>query len=159
MQSANGEEGGIRGDPAAGRAGFEVTKRVLFLAFLIGAMLVPLYLILGLVEERLSLSEDVASQIAQQWGGAQLIGGPVVTVPYIYRKQSVVNGAAVEESEKRFAQFLPDSLVIDAAVRTEKRYRSIYELLVYGGQIHMSGRLPAPSFEGRGVAPGDPNPL
>jgi inner membrane protein len=155
MQSANGEAGGFRGDPAAGRAGFEVTKRVLFLAFLIGAMLVPLYLILGLVEERLSLSEDVASQIAQQWGGAQLIGGPVVTVPYIYRKQSVVNGAAVEESEKRFAQFLPDSLAIDAAVRTEKRYRSIYELLVYGGQIHMSGRLPAPSFEGRGVAPGD----
>ena len=40
MQSANGEPGGFRGDPAAGRAGFEVTKRVLFLAFLIGSMTV-----------------------------------------------------------------------------------------------------------------------
>jgi hypothetical protein len=40
MQSANSEPGSFRGDPAAGRAGFEITKRVLFLAFLIGIMLI-----------------------------------------------------------------------------------------------------------------------
>src|SRR5262252_1399064 len=155
MQSANAEPGSFRGDPAAGRAGFEVTKRVLFLAFLIGSMLIPLYMIRGLVEERFGLSQDVASAIASLWGGTQLVAGPVITIPYVARKQTVVNGSAVEETEKRFAQFLPDSLAITATAKTEKRYKGIYEVLVYAADIHMSGKLPAPSFEGRGIAPGD----
>jgi inner membrane protein len=115
MQSANSEPGSFRGDPAAGRAGFEITKRVLFLAFLIGTMLIPLYMIRGLVEERFGLSQGVAAAIAGLWGGPQLVAGPVVTIPYISRKETVVNGAAVVESEKRYAQFLPDSLSITAA--------------------------------------------
>jgi inner membrane protein len=155
MQSANAEPGSFRGDPAAGRAGFEVTKRVLFLAFLIGSMLIPLYMIRGLVEERFGLSQDVQSAIASLWGGTQVVDGPVVTVPYVARKQTVVNGAAVEETEKRYAQFLPDSLAITATAKTEKRYRGIYEVLVYAADIHMSGKFPAPSFEGHGIAPGD----
>ena len=126
MQSANAEPGSFRGDPAAGRAGFEVTKRVLFLAFLIGSMLIPLYMIRGLVEERFGLSQEVQSAIASLWGGTQVVAGPGVTVPYIARKQTVVNGAAVEETEKRYAQFLPDSLAITATAKTEKRYRGIY---------------------------------
>src|SRR5262245_34293941 len=100
MQSANGEPGGFRGDPAAGHAGFEVTKRVLFLAFLISSMLIPLYMIRGLVEERFGLSQDVASAIASLWGGPQLVAGPVITIPYVARKQTVVNGAAVVETEE-----------------------------------------------------------
>ena len=95
MQSVNGEPGSFRGDPAAGRAGFEITKRVLFLAFLIGTMLIPLYMIRGLVEERFGLSQNVAAAIAGLWGGPQLVAGPVVTIPYISRKETVVNGAAV----------------------------------------------------------------
>ncbi len=155
MQSVNGEPGSFRGDPAAGRAGFEITKRVLFLAFLIGAMLIPLYMIRGVVEERFGLSQGVAAAIAGLWGGPQLVAGPVVTIPYISRKETVVNGAAVVESEKRYAQFLPDSLAITATAKTEKRYKGIYEVLVYGADIRMSGKLPAPSFEGRGIAPRD----
>ena len=87
MQSVNGEPGSFRGDPAAGRAGFEITKRVLFLAFLIGTMLIPLYMIRGLVEERFGLSQNVAATIAGLWGGPQLVAGPVVTIPYISRKE------------------------------------------------------------------------
>lgn len=155
MQSANGDPASFRGDPAGGRAGFEVTKRVLFLAFLIAAMLLPLQLILGLEEERLGRSQDVASEIAGLWGGSQLVAGPVVTIPYLARSQTTVNGTPVVSTEKRYAQFLPDDLTIDAGIKTEKRYRSIYELLVYGSRIHMTGRLPAPSFEGRGIAASD----
>jgi inner membrane protein len=151
----NGEPGGFRFDPAGARAGFEITKRVFFLGFLIGSMLIPLYMIRGLVEERFGLSQDVAGEIASLWGGPQLVAGPIVTIPYIERSQKVVNGATVEETEKRFAQFLPDSLAITADVRTERRYKGIYEVLVYAADIHMKGRLPAPSFEGRGIRPDD----
>ncbi len=154
-QRGSGEPGGLRVDPAGARAGFEITKRVFLLAFLIGSMLIPLYMIRGLVEERFGLSQEVAGTIAGLWGGPQLIAGPIVTIPYIERSQKVVNGATVEETQKRFAQFLPDSLAITADARTEKRYKGIYEVLVYAADIHMKGRLPAPSFEGRGIRAGD----
>ena len=124
MQSVNGEPGSFRGDPAAGRAGFEITKRVLFLAFLIGTMLIPLYMIRGLVEERFGLSQNVAAAIAGLWGGPQLVAGPVVTIPYISRKETVVNGAAVVESEKRYAQFLPDSLSMPPRPRPRSATRA-----------------------------------
>ena len=97
-------------------------------------MLIPLYMIRGLVEERFGLSQNVAAAIAGLWGDPQLVAGPVVTIPYVSRKETVVNGAAVVESEKRYAQFLPDSLAITAAAKTEKRYKGIYEVLVYGAR-------------------------
>jgi inner membrane protein len=151
MQNAKDEPGSTRAE----RPGFEITKRVILLAFLIGSMLIPLYMIRGLVQERFGLSRTVAEAIAAQWGGDQTVGGLVVTIPYLARSQSMVNGTPVTETQKRYAQFLPDRLTVSAAVKTETRYRGIYQVLVYGADIHMSGKLPAPSFEGHGVAPGD----
>ena len=66
-----------------------------------------------------------------------------------------MNGAALVVSDELYAQFLPDSLSITANANAEKRYKGIYEVLFYGADIHMSGRLPAPSFEGRGIAASD----
>src|SRR5581483_4021357 len=114
-----------------------------------------LYMIRGLVEERFGLSQDTASAIAGLWGGSQVVAGPVVTLPYVTHVRKVVNGASIEAPEKHFLQFLPDSLAIAATVKTEKRYKGIYEVLVYAADIHIKGRLPAPSLEGRSIAASD----
>jgi inner membrane protein len=110
MQNAKDEPGSTRAE----RPGFEITKRVILLAFLIGAMLIPLYMIRGLVQERFGISRTVAEAIAAQWGGDQTVGGLVVTIPYLARSQSMVNGTPVTETQKRYAQFLPDSLAVSA---------------------------------------------
>jgi inner membrane protein len=135
--------------------GHEITKRVVLLAFLISLVLIPLYLVHDLVTERYERSQAVADEVASQWGQQQLIAGPVVTVPYLVHVQVVQDGAKVDQTQQRYANFLPDSLSITATAKTEKRYKSIYELLVYAADIHLTGRLPAPSFAGIHVPPGD----
>jgi inner membrane protein len=141
--------------PTRGRGGFEVTKRVIVLGLLIALVLIPLYMVHDMVLERYDRSQSVANEVASEWGQQQLIAGPVVTVPYVVHLQDTENGVRTERIERRYANFLPDSLAITATAKTEKRYKSIYELLVYAGDIHLSGRLPAPDFAALHVAPAD----
>jgi inner membrane protein len=138
-----------------GRGGVEITKRVCILGILIALVLIPLYLVHDMVMERYDRSQAVADEVASQWGQQQLVAGPVITVPYLVHVQALSDGVKVEQTERRYANFLPDSLAITATAKTEKRYKSIYELLVYAADIHLSGRLPAASFAGIHVPPGD----
>jgi inner membrane protein len=150
------DEGNIQnGAGGATRGGHEITKRVFLLAFLIALVLIPLYLVHDLVMERYDRSQSVADEVASQWGQQQLIAGPVVTVPYLVHVQAQTDGTKVEQTERRYANFLPDSLAITATAKTEKRYKSIYELLVYAADIQLAGRLPPPSFAGIHVPPAD----
>jgi inner membrane protein len=142
-------------EPANLRGGSEITKRVILLGLLMALVLIPLYLVHDLVMERYDRSQAVAEDVASQWGQQQLIAGPVVSVPYLVHIQDLVNGAKIERTKRRSASFLPDSLAITATAKTEKRYKSIYELLVYAADIRLTGRLPAASFAGLHVAPGD----
>ena len=138
-----------------GRGGFKITKRVIVLGILVALVLIPLYMVHDLVTERYDRSLSVASEVSGQWGAEQLIAGPVVTVPYLVHVQATTDGTKRELTERRYAQFLPDSLSITATAKTEKRYKSIYELLVYAADIHLAGRLPEPSFAGIHVPEGD----
>src|SRR5690242_18560437 len=141
--------------PARGRGGFEITRRVIVLGVLIALVLIPLYMVHDMVMERYDRSQQVADEVASQWGQQQLIAGPVVTVPYVVHIQEIENGTHTERVERRYANFLPESLAITATAKTEKRYKSIYELLVYAADIHLSGKLPAPDFAALHVAPAD----
>ena len=141
--------------PMRMRGGFEITKRVIVLGVLIALVLIPLYMVHDMVVERYDRSQQVADEVASQWGQQQLIAGPVVSVPYVVHIQELENGTRTERTERRYANFLPESLAITATAKTEKRYKSIYELLVYAADIHLSGKLPAPDFAALHVAPAD----
>ncbi len=141
--------------PIRMRGGFEITKRVIVLGVLIALVLIPLYMVHDMVVERYDRSQQVADEVASQWGQQQLIAGPVVSVPYVVHIQELENGTRTERTERRYANFLPESLAITATAKTEKRYKSIYELLVYAADIHLSGKLPAPDFAALHVAAAD----
>ena len=58
-----------------------VTAKVLGIGVLALLMTIPLMQVSGLVSERQQLRETAIAQIAQGWGGQQVLGGPVLTVP------------------------------------------------------------------------------
>ncbi len=58
-----------------------VTAKVLGIGLLALLMTIPLMQVGALVSERQQLRETAIEQIAQGWGGAQVLGGPVLTVP------------------------------------------------------------------------------
>jgi inner membrane protein len=142
--------------PLGAVPGLAVTLRVLFLGLLILVMLIPLAMIGGLVTERQIRRTEVESGIANLWGHEQIIGGLVLTVPYLVRTQTrASDGTVTEQESRRLAYFLPSRLDIDADAATEPRYKSIYEVLVYGAEVTMTGRIDGAAFAEWNVAPAD----
>ena len=78
------------------------------LGILILIMLIPLTMVGDLVHERSARRYEVESQIASQWGGSQIVGGPVLMIPYVTRSSYVrEDGSTAETVTERSAFFLP----------------------------------------------------
>lgn len=138
----------LKGDPRA-RAGFDATKPVLMLGFLTLILMLPLDMIHGLIDERAGRRAEVEAEIAAQWGGAQRIAGPVLVVPYLYRVSPKTDAP---RTERGYAYFLPETLAIEGKLAVERRHKSVYEVLVYAGDLTLTGRLPQPDFGDTAVA-------
>ena len=73
----------------------------LLLASLIGfALMVPLMLVYALVWDRQGQSQTAQASINAGWGGAQIIAGPVIVVPFktTQVQNEEVNGKAVSRT-------------------------------------------------------------
>ena len=135
-------------------SGWEAGKRVSFFILLVLIMLVPLGMVEGVIEERAATKAQVEEEIGAQWGPPQTVSGPVLVIPYeTTRVQTNSDGELRTIVEKHHAVFTPESLRIDARTGVQKRYKSIYEMLVYGGDIEMAGKFAAPDFAALGVTP------
>jgi inner membrane protein len=105
-------------------------------------LLIPSFLIMNLIEERISLSEKVKKELYAQWGGKQVVAGPVLNVPFTVTDVGEKNQAAGEQHG--VAHFLPESLKTDGVLYPETRKRSIYEVVVYEGKLKMQGSFVVP---------------
>lgn len=141
----------LKGDPQA-VAGFAATKRILMLGLLTLILMAPLEMIRGLLWERQSRGYDVENEIASQWGGVQRIAGPYLALPYQVR---IPQSNASPRIEKRFLYILPETLTIDGRLATERRHRSVYEVLVYDAELQLRGTLPALDPAALSVDPAD----
>ena len=119
-----------------------ISGKVLFIALLALLLLIPMSMIRGVVSERAHMLQTARKDIATAWGREQTIGGPILAVPFRYTH--IVNGIAVEARDELYV--LPETLSIDGEVRTQTRYRGIYEIPVYTAELDISGVLAAPVF-------------
>ena len=134
--------------------GWEAARRVAYFIVLVLIMLVPLNMVEGVVEERAATKAQVEEEIAAQWGPAQTISGPVLVVPYeAQRVRMTADGQQRTFMETHYAVFTPEALRIEAKSDAEKRYKSIYEMLVYGAEATVSGRFATPDFAPHGIIP------
>ncbi len=119
-----------------------VSGKVLFIAALVLLLLIPMGMIKGVMHERVRLLQSARADIAAAWGNAQTIGGPILAVPY--RTTRMINGIAVTATNELYV--LPRELRFEGEVRTEIRYRGIYQVPVYTAELQISGVLPPPEF-------------
>ncbi|WP_395022080.1 cell envelope integrity protein CreD [Dongia sp.] len=136
-----------------GTAGFEATKRAVFLGLLMLVLLIPLNMIEGLVYERDNRKLEVDSEITSQWGGPQTILGPILVVPYRYVSEAGDAASGTPRLGTSQLYFLPKHLEIATDVKAERRAKSIYEVLVYGGTAHLTGDFAGLSKPRADVAP------
>lgn len=127
---------------------------MLIAAMLIAAMLaVPLFAVYLLVYDRQSQSRSARESIAEGWGGAQVIAGPLLAIPYLAQTQQTVSadGKSVVKTGAvwRTLTLTPDVAALDTVLAPQVRRRSIYESVVYEARNRGSARFSLPADLGR----------
>lgn len=118
--------------PPAMFSGRSITVKLIVLAVLIVLLLIPAYLITGLVNEREGRREEVLKDIHGSWSQRQSLVGPLLMVPY-----------RMDSGESRgkvgYACFVPQKLDIGGTLQTETRYRGIFQTTLYTADLKING--------------------
>lgn len=104
-------------------------------------LLIPTSMIESLIHEREITQRIAIREVSSKWGGEQTLSGPIVTIPYYrYVKQFSRKDSTTKIVQlKEHIHFLPNELNIEGEIFPEKRYRGIYEIVVYNSKINISG--------------------
>jgi len=125
----------------------QIRMKLAVIAVLILVLTIPLFMITSKIYERDSYRNQARDDIARSWTGEQKVLGPVLIVPYTRLvskrefdkklEQYVTRKLRIEET----LLVLPTTLDADFQMKTEVRYRGIYEVPVYAGTVNFSGEL------------------
>jgi inner membrane protein len=105
-------------------------------------LLIPSFLIQDIIRERIALSEKVKNELYLQWGGKQVVAGPVFNVPFSVTEPGENNQGTTERHG--VAHFLPETLKTDGVLYPETRKRGIYKVVVYEGKLKIKGSFAQP---------------
>lgn len=109
---------------------FRIFFKTALIGILILVLLIPTSLIQNLVSERQQRQREAVNEIASHWAAPQTITGPVIGIPY---------PDSGKPETKRWAYFLPSKLNIHTRLVPEKRYRGIYQVVVYTTELDIRG--------------------
>jgi inner membrane protein len=126
-----------------------VSLKLISIGILILILLIPSSMLSSLIYERQSVRDSAIDEVSSKWGNSQVIGGPVISVPY-RTVTTDVNGKSIYGIS--YAHFLPDLIDISGTVNPEKRYRGIYVVVLYNTVLKVSGKFPVIDFENLGIA-------
>ncbi|MCD6661611.1 MAG: cell envelope integrity protein CreD [Lentimicrobium sp.] len=104
-------------------------------------LLIPAFMIRGLIFEREHTQEQAIAEVSSKWGGQQTIAGPFISIPYFRYIKETVKKDSVERivQIKDYIHILPDKLDVNGEISPKKRERGIYEVVVYDSRLHFSG--------------------
>jgi inner membrane protein len=111
--------------------------------FLILILMIPTSMVESLIHEREGVQTKAINKVSSKWGNGQTISGPFISIPfdkYIKRfnKKDSINEII---KLKEWAHFLPEELKIQGNIIPEKRYRGIYEVVVYESKLKIQGNF------------------
>ncbi|WP_405598286.1 MULTISPECIES: cell envelope integrity protein CreD [unclassified Pseudoalteromonas] len=110
------------------------TKLVIIIGLIV-LLLIPIFMIQSLIDERAELQDQVQADIAKSSSAEQQIIGPFIHAEYI--ETSMLDGKTTE----RLASILllPETLNIDSKLSTFEKYRGIYKALLYRSKNQFEG--------------------
>ena len=106
------------------------------------------FMIMVLISERQQRRDSVADEISSNWGSRQTLIGPVLSIPV---KEPLTTKDGEKTGLSYYAHFLPEQLEINGVIQPEVRNRSIYDIIVYKGEISLSAVFKIPKLEGLSI--------
>jgi inner membrane protein len=126
--------------------------KLALIAFLSLLLLIPAFMITGLIREREQRRDETIAEVTSLWGSSQTLTGPVLTLTC---KATEKTGQNEYSTITRYAHFLPENLKITGTVEPEVRYRGIYQVVTYHARLHVAGNFRAPDLEALQVSPAE----
>lgn len=125
--------------------------------FLVILFLLPTAMIKSLIFEREERQNEAISEVSSKWGEAQTLVGPFISVPYykLVKETSSKDGTEKVVRLTEYLHFLPSKLTISGDISPEKRYRSIYEVVVYNSALQLTGVFNNLDFASLDIKPQD----
>ena len=121
------------------------TSRMIMIGFLSFILLIPLFYIENLINERAYRQEGVINEISNQWGNEVVVYGPILKIPYKVFTEKVITDkktkqVTIETIENiKYGYFFPDKLNIHSTINPEEKKRGIYTTAVYESKILIDG--------------------
>ena len=105
------------------------------------SMLVPLAMVQSQIHDRQRAADSSREEVASSWGRAQTLTGPVLAFSY--------DVEALDKEQKKAtrletATVYPRSLSYDIDLPTQTLHRSIYDIMVYGSDVVVTGDFVIP---------------
>ncbi len=113
--------------------------KLLVIMLLILLLWIPTGIVRGLIWERQSNFRQVNHEIASSWGGEQLIGDPVLIIPYEKTNYDEVNDRYWKTEHKKY--ITSKEVQLNADIHHEIRKKSIYETILYKTALDISGNF------------------
>lgn len=110
----------------------------LMIGVLVLLLLVPAFFVQDLIKEREQRQKEAVTEVSSKWAGRQNITGPVLVIPFD-EKITASNGTV--SHSRQLAYFLPDKLDMKSTVAPVKKYRGIYEVMLYTADVTISGKF------------------
>ncbi|PKP51966.1 MAG: cell envelope integrity protein CreD [Bacteroidetes bacterium HGW-Bacteroidetes-1] len=120
-------------------------------------MLIPASMIESLINERELIHTEAIREVSSKWGDEQTVCGPFISIPYYRYVQSGTdkNQELNMIKVKDFIHLLPKQLNIEGEISPERRYRGIYEIVVYQAKLQISGSFDQTRFAELDIQPED----
>ena len=108
-------------------------------------MLIPLAMVQNQIRDRQNAADSSRDEVAASWGRAQKLTGPVLKFSYDYE--------VLDKDQKKTVQtttrtVYPRTLVYDIDTQTQTLHRSIYDIMVYGADVVVTGDFVIPAYLG-----------
>ncbi len=112
-----------------------VSLKLLTITILALLLLIPASMIQSVIYEREQLSNEAVGEVSAKWANAQLVKGPVLTIPMVFEYEKDKE----PYQTTRYFHILPEQLRVEGEIFPEKLRRGIYEIVVYKSLLSVSG--------------------
>jgi len=128
--------------------------KVFLIAFIFGLIQIPLYLILGTMQDRQTYNVQYAREYAGWGAGEQTIVGPVLTVPYHYQAVGEPK-ANTTRSDTGYLHLFPESLEVSGNLVPEIRDGGKFKNILYSTALEFKGKFDTSQISQRKIRDSD----
>ncbi|MEJ7804643.1 MAG: cell envelope integrity protein CreD, partial [Telluria sp.] len=128
--------------------------KILAIIVLTVLICIPLGIVGHTIMERAEFRSQAVASIAADSVREQIITGPILVIRYTDDYDEVVKtvdgektkSETVSHSVARTHLVFPNELGIDTSIKTDRRYRGIHQVLIYGGKHFIAGDFVLPTM-------------